>query len=162
MKLLKEDFTKQQAWMVNADTTAIVIQTPDLKTYFQREIPGNHLGKDDSAQIQLVLDMIATEIDPSGAIAKANQELVETQNLLKETRDELKRSTDSSELNRSLTMSNSADIDELFERVYVLEEALAGNEESEEKEDESTDKTSEESTSGNTEENDGGDNDGTN
>ena len=161
MKLLKEEFTKQQAWMVNADTTAIVIQTPDLKTYFQREIPGNHLGKDDSAQIQLVLDMIATEIDQSGAIAKANQELVETQNLLEETRDELKRSTNSSELNRELTVSNSADIDELFDRVIALEEHTGLHEESEE-DHEQADETSEEGTSGNTEENDGGDNDGTN
>ena len=162
MALNKTNFVVKAAYLLDTETTTIAVQTKDGNTILRRDVPGLHVDKAEEQQIQLVLDILATEIDPSGAIAKANQELVETQNLLKETRDELKRSTDSSELNRSLTMSNSADIDELFERVYVLEEALAGNEESEEKEDESTDKTSEESTSGNTEENDGGDNDGTN
>lgn len=159
MKLLKEDFVKVSDFAPDAETTRIAIQSKDKNTWFSRDIPGQHVGKEDAVLIQLVLDMIATEIDPTGAIAKANQELAETQSLLKETRDELKRSTDSSELNRELTMSNSGDIDELFERVIVLEQHAGIHEESEE-EDEQTDKTSEEGTGGNHEEDNGGNNNG--
>lgn len=162
MVLNKNNFTVSAAWLLESDITRIAIRSVDGNTILTRDVTGQHVDKADEQKIQLVFDVLATEIDPSGAIAKANQELADTQELLKETRDELKRSTDSSELSRKLTMSNSADIDELFERVHVLEEALAGNEESEETEDGSTDKTSEEGAGGNVEENNGGDNNGTN
>lgn len=157
----KQDFKVISSYPLNPEVTRIAISSKDQNTFLTRDVPGRHEEKAEEVLIQMVLDMVATEMDPTGAIAKANQELVETQTLLKETRGELKRSTDSSELNRELTMSNSADIDELFERVMILEEHAGLHEESEE-EDEPTDETSKESTGGNTEEDNGGINDGTN
>lgn len=160
MALNKNNFTVSAAWLLETDITRIAIRSVDGNTILTRDVAGQHVDKADEQKIQLVFDVLATEIDPSGAIAKANQELSETQDLLKETRDELKRSTDASELNRGLTMSNSADIDELFEIVGSIQEQLEGDKESEETEDGTTDKTSEEGTGGDTEEDNGGINNG--
>lgn len=161
MVLNKNNFTVSAAWLLESDITRIAIRSVDGNTILTRDVTGQHVDKADEQKIQLVFDVLATEIDPSGAIAKANQELVDTQELLKETRDELKRSTDSSELSRKLTMSNSVDIDELFDRVIALEEHAGMHEESEE-EDGSTDKTSEEVAGGSTDENNGGNDNGEN
>lgn len=162
MALNKNNFDVQAAWLLDTETTRIAIRSKDGNTILSRDVAGQHVDKAEEQKIQLVLDVLATEIDPSGAIAKANQELADTQELLKETRDELKRSTDSSKLNRELTVSNSADIDELFYRVIALEEHAGLHEESEETEDESTDKTSEKTAGGDTEEDNGGNDNGEN
>ena len=156
----KEDFNLLSSYQPFDGVTRIAIRDSAGNTTLQRDIKGDQMGKPDEVKVELVLEQVATEIDPAGAIAKANQELAETQDLLEETREELKRSTDSSDLNRKLTMSNSGDIDELFHRVYDLEEAVALIDNEEEVEDEKPNETSKEGPSGSPEEDDGKDDGG--
>lgn len=124
MRFRKEDFIKQSAWLVGADTTTIVIQTPDLKTYFQREFAGNHLDKDDSAQIQLVLDMIATEIDPTGAIAQTQEKLKETEAALEKAVKGFDKTEELAAKLQLVTLNTTSEISNLYDLIEHAYEHL--------------------------------------
>lgn len=156
----KEDFSVLASYQPFSGVTRVVIRDSAGNTTLQRDLKGDQMDQPDESKIELVFELVATEIDPAGAIAKAKEELAETQDLLKETREELKRSTDSSDLNRQLTMSNSSDIDELFGRVMAIEKVLALDVESEEEDDENSNETGQESPSGSPKEDDGNDDGG--
>lgn len=74
MSMNKEHFTVNSVITPDLETTRIAIQSKDKNTWFQRDVPGQHLGKEDGLIIQLVLDVIAAETDPAGALLRYQAE----------------------------------------------------------------------------------------
>lgn len=66
----KSNFSVTSSYLTNPTTTRIAIQSIDGSTWLTRDIPGNHINETDEAKIQLVLDALATELDPAGALAR--------------------------------------------------------------------------------------------
>jgi hypothetical protein len=66
----KSNFSVTSSYLTNPTTTRIAIQSKDGSTWLTRDVPGDHTSKTDEAKIQLILDILATELDPAGALAR--------------------------------------------------------------------------------------------
>lgn len=75
MALNKDDFKVVSCYPTQTDTTRIVIQSKDSNTWLQRDVPGRFEESSVDEQIQKVLDILAIETDPSGALVKAQSQL---------------------------------------------------------------------------------------
>jgi len=62
----KSNFSVTSSYLTNPTTTRIAIQSKDGSTWLTRDVPGDHTSKTDEAKIQLILDILATELDPAG------------------------------------------------------------------------------------------------
>jgi len=66
----KSNFSVTSSYLTNPTTTRIAIQSKDGSTWLTRDVPGDHTSKTDEAKIQLILDILTTELDPAGALAR--------------------------------------------------------------------------------------------
>ena len=66
----KSNFSVTSSYLTNPTTTRIAVQSKDGSTWLTRDVPGDHTSKTDEAKIQLILDILATELDPAGALAR--------------------------------------------------------------------------------------------
>lgn len=66
----KSNFSVTSSYLTNPTTTRIAVQSKDGSTWLTRDVPGDHTNKTDEAKIQLILDILATELDPAGALAR--------------------------------------------------------------------------------------------
>lgn len=117
MKLLKEDFVKVSDFAPDAETTRIAIQSKDKNTWFSRDIPGQHVGKEDAVLIQLVLDMIATEIDPTGAIAQTQEKLKKTEEALAKAVEGFDKQEELAAKLQLVTLNTTAEISNLYDLI---------------------------------------------
>ena len=124
MAMQKENFNKNIAYRVGENITRITIQSKDNNTNLTRDIVGDHLSKSDEEQIQLVLDMVATEIDPTKAIAKAQADASKNAEAL-EKANGLMENIQATMV--AITVKNDA----LTQRLDELEKALTESDEEE-------------------------------
>lgn len=66
----KSNFSVTSSYLTNPTTTRIDVQSKDGSTWLTRDVPGDHTSKTDEAKVQLILDILATELDPEGALAR--------------------------------------------------------------------------------------------
>ena len=66
----KSNFSVTSSYLTNPTTTRIAIQSKDGSTWLTRDVPGDHASETDETKIQLILDILATELDPAGALAR--------------------------------------------------------------------------------------------
>lgn len=117
MKLLKDDFNVTNVFGLDAETTRIAIQTKDKNTWFQRDVPGQHVGKEDNILVQLVLDMIAAEIDPTNAITKTQEKLKKTEEALAKAVEGFDKQEELAAKLQLVTLNTTAEISNLYDLI---------------------------------------------
>ena len=94
--------------------TEVSIQCDKPFTFFTRELEGDHLGDTDETLIEAVKDILRTELDPTSAIVKNQEQLAKTTAALEQANQLM-------EGMQKVSLHNTDDIEELFARLEVLE-----------------------------------------
>ena len=94
--------------------TEVSIQCDKPFTFFTRELDGDHMGDADETLIEAVKDVLRTELDPTSAIVKNQEQLAKTTAALE-------RSNQLMEGMQKVSLHNTDDIEEIFARLEVLE-----------------------------------------
>ena len=94
--------------------TAVSIQCDKPFTFFTRELEGDRLGDTDETLIEAVKEILRTELDPTSAIVKNQEQLAKTTAALE-------RSNQLMEGMQKLSLRNTDDIEEILARLEVLE-----------------------------------------
>lgn len=113
-----------------ADTTVVAITSNDPYTHIERELAGNKTNLPDDQLIQLVLERVNMEIDPSSTLARLQETVHQAETALKASQENLEKTETTQvtirrtimEMNETLiTLMN--DVDELKEAAGKVEEA---------------------------------------
>lgn len=94
--------------------TEISIQCDKPLTFFTRELEGDHLGDTDEMLIEAVKEILRTELDPTSAIVKNQEQLAKTTAALEQANQLM-------EGMQKVSLHNTDDIEEIFARLEVLE-----------------------------------------
>ena len=94
--------------------TEVSIQCDKPFTFFTRELEGDRLGDTDETLIEAVKEILRTELDPTSAIVKNQEQLVKTTAALEQANQLM-------EGMQKVSLHNTDDIEELFARLEVLE-----------------------------------------
>lgn len=94
--------------------TEVSIQCDKPFTFFTRELDGDHMGDADETLIEAVKDVLRTELDPTSAIVKNQEQLAKTTAALE-------KSNQLMEGMQKVSLHNTDDIEEIFARLEVLE-----------------------------------------
>lgn len=94
--------------------TEVSIQCDKPFTFFTRELDGDRLGDTDETLIEAVKEILRTELDPTSAIVKNQEQLAKTT-------EALERANQLMEGMQKVSLNNTDDIEEIFERLEVLE-----------------------------------------
>lgn len=94
--------------------TAVSIQCDKPFTFFTRELEGDRLGDTDETLIEAVKEILRTELDPTSAIVKNQEQLVKTTAALEQANQLM-------EGMQKLSLRNTDDIEEILARLEVLE-----------------------------------------
>lgn len=94
--------------------TEVSIQCDKPFTFFTRELDGDHMGDADETLIEAVKDVLRTELDPTSAIVKNQEQLAKTTSALE-------KSNQLMEGMQKVSLHNTDDIEEIFARLEVLE-----------------------------------------
>lgn len=94
--------------------TAVSIQCDKPFTFFTRELDGDHMGDADETLIEAVKDVLRTELDPTSAIVKNQEQLAKTTAALEQANQLM-------EGMQKVSLHNTDDIEEIFARLEVLE-----------------------------------------
>ena len=94
--------------------TEVSIQCDKPFTFFTRELEGDHLGDTDKMLIEAVKEILRTELDPTSAIVKNQEQLAKTTAALEQANQLM-------EGMQKVSLHNTDDIEEIFERLEVLE-----------------------------------------
>lgn len=94
--------------------TEVSIQCDKPFTFFTRELEGDHLGDTDETLIEAVKEILRTELDPTSAIVKNQEQLAKTTAALEQANQLM-------EGMQKLSLRNTDDIEEIFARLEVLE-----------------------------------------
>lgn len=94
--------------------TAVSIQCDKPFTFFTRELEGDRLGDTDETLIEAVKEILRTELDPTSAIVKNQEQLVKTTAALEQANQLM-------EGMQKVSLHNTDDIEEIFARLEVLE-----------------------------------------
>ena len=94
--------------------TEVSIQCDKPFTFFTRELEGDHLGDTDETLIEAVKEILRTELDPTSAIVKNQEQLVKTTAALEQANQLM-------EGMQKVSLHNTDDIEEIFARLEVLE-----------------------------------------
>lgn len=94
--------------------TEVSIQCDKPFTFFTRELEGDHLGDTDEMLIEAVKEILRTELDPTSAIVKNQEQLAKTTAALEQANQLM-------EGMQKVSLHNTDDIEEIFERLEVLE-----------------------------------------
>ena len=95
--------------------TEVSIQCDKPFTFFTRELDGDHMGDADETLIEAVKDVLRTELDPTSAIVKNQEQLAKTTAALEQANQLM-------EGMQKVSLHNTDDIEEIFARLEVLEE----------------------------------------
>lgn len=94
--------------------TEVSIQCDKPLTFFTRELEGDRLGDTDETLIEAVKEILRTELDPTSAIVKNQEQLAKTTAALEQANQLM-------EGMQKVSLHNTDDIEEIFERLEVLE-----------------------------------------
>ena len=94
--------------------TEVSIQCDKPLTFFTRELDGDHMGDTDETLIEAVKEILRTELDPTSAIAKNQEQLAKTTAALEQANQLM-------EGMQKVSLHNTDDIEEIFARLEVLE-----------------------------------------
>ncbi|MDU2537623.1 hypothetical protein [Streptococcus mitis] len=94
--------------------TEVSIQCDKPFTFFTRELDGDHLGDTDEMLIEAVKEILRTELDPTSAIVKNQEQLAKTTAALEQANQLM-------EGMQKVSLHNTDDIEEIFARLEVLE-----------------------------------------
>ena len=94
--------------------TAVSIQCDKPFTFFTRELEGDRLGDTDETLIEAVKEILRTELDPTSAIVKNQEQLAKTTAALEQANQLM-------EGMQKVSLRNTDDIEEIFARLEVLE-----------------------------------------
>ena len=94
--------------------TEVSIQCDKPFTFFTRELEGDHLGDTDETLIEAVKEILRTELDPTSAVVKNQEQLAKTTAALEQANHLM-------EGMQKVSLHNTDDIEEIFERLEVLE-----------------------------------------
>lgn len=94
--------------------TEVSIQCDKPLTFFTRELDGDHMGDADETLIEAVKDILRTELDPTSAIVKNQEQLAKTTAALEQANQLM-------EGMQKVSLHNTDDIEEIFARLEVLE-----------------------------------------
>lgn len=111
--------------LFRVDKTVVTIRKEQPFTYYTRELDGDHQGDSDEKIIQAVLEQVRTELDPTSAIVKNQEQLAKTTEAL-EKANQLMDSV------QKVNLQNAQDIEDILARLEELE--AQGEPDQEEKE----------------------------
>lgn len=94
--------------------TEVSIQCDKPLTFFTRELEGDRLGDTDETLIEAVKEILRTELDPTSAIVKNQEQLAKTTAALEQANQ-------LAEGMQKVSLRNTDDIEEIFARLEVLE-----------------------------------------
>lgn len=94
--------------------TEVSIQCDKPLTFFTRVLEGDRLGDTDETLIEAVKEILRTELDPTSAIVKNQEQLAKTTAALEQANQLM-------EGMQKVSLHNTDDIEELFARLEVLE-----------------------------------------
>ena len=94
--------------------TEVSIQCDKPFTFFTRELEGDRLGDTDEMLIEAVKEILRTELDPTSAIVKNQEQLAKTTAALEQANQLM-------EGMQKVSLHNTDDIEEIFARLEVLE-----------------------------------------
>ena len=94
--------------------TEVSIQCDKPFTFFTHELEGDRLGDTDEMLIDAVKEIIRTELDPTSAIVKNQEQLAKTTAALEQANQLM-------EGMQKVSLHNTDDIEEIFARLEVLE-----------------------------------------
>lgn len=94
--------------------TEVSIQCDKPLTFFTRELEGDRLGDTDETLIEAVKEILRTELDPTSAIVKNQEQLAKTTTALEQANQLM-------EGMQKVSLHNTDDIEEIFARLEVLE-----------------------------------------
>lgn len=100
--------------LFRVDKTVVTIRKEQPFTYYTRELDGDHQGDSDEKIIQAVLEQVRAELDPTSAIVKNQEQLAKTTAALEQANQLM-------ESMQKVSLHNTDDIEEIFERLEVLE-----------------------------------------
>ena len=94
--------------------TEVSVQCDKPFTFFTRELEGDRLGDTDETLIEAVKEILRTELDPTSAIVKNQEQLAKTTAALEQANQLM-------EGMQKLSLRNTDDIEEILARLEVLE-----------------------------------------
>ena len=94
--------------------TEVSIQCDKPLTFFTRVLEGDRLGDTDETLIEAVKEILRTELDPTSAIVKNQEQLAKTTAALEQANQLM-------EGMQKVSLHNTDDIEEIFARLEVLE-----------------------------------------
>ena len=86
-------FKVANKYLREADKTFVAIRCDEPYTAYDRVLDGDHMGDNDESLIDAVLKLIATELDPTGAITEMQQKLDKTTDTTKKNKDVVERTS---------------------------------------------------------------------
>lgn len=111
--------------------TEVSIQCDKPFTFFTRELEGDHLGDTDETLIEAVKEILRTELDPTSAIVKNQEQWAKTTEAL-EKANQLMDSV------QKVNLQNAQDIEDILARLEELETQGEPDQEEKEEADEET------------------------
>lgn len=109
----------------NVTVVAIKMENKGRYSYEQCELPGDHTQDSEDALIQAVLELVRTELDPTSAIVKNQEQLAKTT-------EALERANQLMDGMQKVNLQNAQDIEDILARLEELE--AQGESDQEEKE----------------------------
>ncbi|WP_173279052.1 hypothetical protein [Streptococcus sp. 5004] len=103
------------------DKTEVSIQCDKPFTFFTRELEGDRLGDTDETLIEAVKEILRTELDPTSAIVKNQEQLAKTQEQLAKTTEALERANQLMDGMQKVNLQNAQDIEDILARLEELE-----------------------------------------
>lgn len=97
--------------------TEVSIQCDKPFTFFTRELEGDRLGDTDEMLIEAVKEILRTELDPTSAIVKNQEQLAKTTAALEQANQLM-------EGMQKVSLHNTDDIEEIFARLEVVEKHI--------------------------------------
>ena len=94
--------------------TEVSIQCDKPFTFFTRELEGDHLGDTDEMLIEVVKEILRTELDPTSAIVKNQEQLAKTT-------EALERANQLMDGMQKVNLQNAQDIEDILARLEELE-----------------------------------------
>ena len=94
--------------------TEVSIQCDKPFTFFTRELDGDHLGDTDETLIEAVKEILRTELDPTSAIVKNQEQLAKTT-------EALEKANQLMDGMQKVNLQNAQDIEDILARLEELE-----------------------------------------
>ncbi|MGQ5513926.1 hypothetical protein ACUJ42_05245 [Streptococcus anginosus] len=114
-------FKVANKYLREADKTFVAIRCDEPYTAYDRVLEGDHMNDNDESLIDAVLKLIATELDPTGAIAEMQQKLDKTTDTTKKNKDVVERTSKLTDVLILLAISTEGGMQQdLYNKVAAL------------------------------------------